>query len=123
MQLESYDCVLCSQNLVESSVHLFLTCPFAKDCWNSIGITFQGNISIAEAVLQIKSQSDNRFFMISAILMSWAIWIVRNDFIFKNFHPDVDRAREIYMKEIQLISLRARVKDSVLFDQWIQNLL
>jgi len=123
MQLDSYNCVLCNLSIEETSTHLFLNCPFAKECWSSIGITFQDNISAAEAVMQIRSQSSNRFFMISAILMSWAIWTVRNDFIFKNFQPEVEKAKEIFKKETHILSLRAKAKDSILFDQWIQNLL
>jgi hypothetical protein len=61
--------------------------------------------------------------MSSAILMSWAIWTVRNDFIFKNFQPEVEKAKEIFKKETHILSLRAKAKDSILFDQWIQNLL
>jgi hypothetical protein len=61
--------------------------------------------------------------MIYAILMSWAIWIVRNDFIFKNLQPGVDKVKEIFKKETQLLSLRAKAKDSILFYQWIQNQL
>lgn len=123
MQLDSYKCVLCNDSIVETSTHLFLDCPFAKDCRNSIGIAFQGNISAADAMMQIRSQSSNWFFMMFAILMSWVIWTVRSDQIFKNLQPEVDRAKEVFRKEIQLLSLRARAKDSNLFDQWIQNLL
>jgi hypothetical protein len=84
MQLESYNCVRCSLNTEETSNHLFLSCPFAKECWNSISISFQSNITSTETVLEIRAQSNNRFFMISAILMSRAIWTVRNDLSFKN---------------------------------------
>jgi len=101
MQLESYNCVVCNLSAEETSAHLFLNCPFAKQCWSSIGISFQGNIIATEAILEIRSQANNRFFMISAILMSWA--------------------KEVFKKEIQLLTLRAKAKDSALFDQWIQN--
>lgn len=70
MQLGSYNCVLCNLSTEETSTHLFMNCLFAKDCWNSIGISFQDGIIAAEAVIAIRSQSNNRFFMISAILMT-----------------------------------------------------
>lgn len=123
MQLDSYNCVLCSLLTKETSNHIFLECPFAKECWNSIGITFQSNITITEAVLEIRSQSNHHFFMISGIMMSCAIWTFRNDFIFKNIQPDVRRVKEVFKKEIQLLFLRAKSKDSLIFDLWIQNLL
>lgn len=123
MQLASYNCVLCNLSTEETSTHLFLRYPFAKECWTSIGISFQDGITATEAIMEIRSQSNNRFFMISAILMAWVIWTVRNDFIFKNLQPEVEQAIEVFKKEIQLLSLRAKAKDSILFDQWIQNLL
>lgn len=123
MQLDSYNCVMCSLNVEETSAHLFLECPFAKECWNSIGITFQDNILATEAVLQIRAQSSNSFFMIAAIVMSWAIWTVRNDFILKNIQPEVEKAKEVFRKEINLLTLRAKARDPVLFDRWIHNLL
>jgi len=61
--------------------------------------------------------------MISAILMSWAIWTIRNDFIFKNLQPEVEMAKEVFKKEIQFLSLRSKAKDLALFNQWTQNLL
>jgi hypothetical protein len=51
--------------------------------------------------------------MISAILMSWAIWTVQNDFIFKNIQPQVERAKEVFLREMKLLTLRAKAKDSL----------
>jgi len=61
--------------------------------------------------------------MMVAILMCWAVWTVRNGFIFKNVQPSVQAAKETFKKELSLLSLRAKAKVSVTFDLWIQNLL
>jgi len=61
--------------------------------------------------------------MIYAILMSWAIWTIRNGFIFNNVQPQVELAKEVFLKELKLLTLRVKARDSLIFDLWIQNLL
>jgi hypothetical protein len=38
MLLESYDCELCMLHKKDKLRHIFYICPFAKSCWNLIGI-------------------------------------------------------------------------------------
>jgi hypothetical protein len=54
--------------------------------------------------------------------MCWAIWSVRNDLIFKGGPPEPMMAKEIFQKEIKILALRVKVKLSVTFDLWVQNL-
>jgi hypothetical protein len=54
--------------------------------------------------------------------MCWAIWTVRNDFIFKNEQPDIQAAKRI-LKKNELSLLRAKAKVAITFDLWNQNLL
>ena len=105
---------MCNLLVEETSVHLFLDCPFTKNFWNSLGFNFQNNLSLPDAVSQIRLQGNPRFFMISAILMSWAIWTVRNGFIFNNIQPQVELAKKVFLKELKLQNLRVRAKDSYL---------
>jgi hypothetical protein len=35
---DSYTCELCLLQRVETMRHMFLLCPFAKNCWASIGV-------------------------------------------------------------------------------------
>jgi hypothetical protein len=118
------DGVMSSSSSVEETVHhLFLDCQFAKDCWNMLGITIQDGTDIFQAVNQIRDQSHPVFFLVVVILMCWAIWNVRNDLIFKGRPPDPSVAKDIFLKEIKILSLRVKVKLSGTFDLWIQNLL
>ena len=123
MQLDSFLCVLCNTSEEETCQHLFIDCPFAKQSWDLLNISFQNGTNINDCITQIRNQSHPVFFMMVAILMCWAIWSVRNDFIFRNIQPNVQTAKEIFRKEIALLSLRAKTKDSITFDLWIQNLL
>jgi hypothetical protein len=123
MHIDSYNCVLCQESVEEMTEHLFLHCQFAKECWNQINIGIPPDLSITEAAEQIRHQSHPDFFMMVTILMCWAIWIVRNDFIFKRVQPNISTAKAFYTKEMKILSLPARTRFTHTFDLWIQNLL
>jgi hypothetical protein len=38
MHLDSYNCVLCNLSEEETVDHLFMYCPFARDCWDLLNI-------------------------------------------------------------------------------------
>jgi hypothetical protein len=61
--------------------------------------------------------------MILVILLCWAIWIARNDVIFKTLPASVDAAIDLLLSELNLLTVRARSKDTSAFDLWIHNLL
>jgi len=123
MHLESYNCVLCQNTVEESTQHLFLSCQFAKDCWNLIGIAIQTDNDVFTAINQIRDQSHPVFFMAVIILMCWAIWTARNDVIFKRTPASFLSVKALFLKELKLLSLRAKTRFSETFDLWIQNLL
>lgn len=74
MHLNSYNCVLSQLDLEETVTHLFLECPFVKNCCNLFNVVFGVNASFPEALPQIRSQNNSQFFMVLAILLCWAIW-------------------------------------------------
>ena len=120
MHLESYSCVLCQESVEETTQHLFLDCQFSNDyCWNSIGVTFQANTEIMEAINQIRDQTHPSFFMAIAILMCWSIWSVRNNFIFKGIQPNTNAVKEIFQKELKVLWASL----SLTFDLWLENFL
>jgi hypothetical protein len=98
MHLESYFCVLYQDQVEENVHHLFLGCSFVQNCWNLINISLLPNSSFPEAVLQMKELSHPRFFMPMAILVCWAIWKVRYDFIFNNQQQSLSAAKETFRK-------------------------
>lgn len=54
MHLESYNCVLCLQNVEETCQHLFLLCPFAQQCWNFIQVVVPFNEDFQEVIEYFK---------------------------------------------------------------------
>ena len=46
--LPSYSCILCSENVEETSLHLFFDCSFSRECWDSILIGKRRGISVLD---------------------------------------------------------------------------
>ena len=84
MFLEDYNCVLCTSLIEESVTHLFLVCPFAIDCWASLGRII------------LRAQLQFPFSMEIIVTMCWSIWAVRNDQIFRD--PTLQRCMSIFKR-------------------------
>ena len=83
MHLPFYNCVLCSSNSDETVQHLFLECEMAKACWNLVGITINLALDHLQILESFKMQLNVSFYMEIIIIMSWSIWTIRNDVIFR----------------------------------------
>ena len=121
MILQSHDCVLCNQNSRETLEHLFLVCPFATQFSASLELTvpmFQDHI---EVVASFRRQLNIPFFMEVIILGCWGIWMSRNDFIFRQLSPSVQRGRSILKKELALAMQRANNSIKEPLNEWINN--
>ncbi|KAL6596864.1 hypothetical protein ACP70R_046998 [Stipagrostis hirtigluma subsp. patula] len=51
------------------------------------------------AIRSFKEQLGVPFFMEVIIIMAWSIWTVRNNWLFNNVDPSVERCRDIFQKE------------------------
>jgi hypothetical protein len=80
--LLSYNYVLCNLHMEETLEHLFLSCSFAEACWTSLNL-FVPQDDPFSVILSFKNQLVVPFFMEITILMSWSIWMARNDLIFR----------------------------------------
>jgi hypothetical protein len=72
MYLESYSCELCLLQKEEKLIHMFLRCPFAKNCWLMIGVHVPSWLRPHRAVKHIKRQLKVPFVMELIIIMSWS---------------------------------------------------
>lgn len=55
--------------------------------------------------------------------MCWAIWMVRNDAIFRNIQSSIDGCRDHFKKEFALVLLRAKENTKDLMSIWGNNIL
>jgi hypothetical protein len=106
----------------ETLEHLFLMCPFALDCWNLIHVLIpQG--APHDSLLALKGLLQVDFFMDIIILMSWTIWMARNDFIFRGQHPSLQVAVQRFKSEFALVILRAKMFRKSSMTTWIESVM
>jgi hypothetical protein len=120
MDLDSYTCDLCILQKLETSAHLFLRCNFAKACWNSLGVTYVSTRTIPQIFKQIKEKLAVPFAMEIVILMTWSIWLTRNDWIFSHLDPSVPNCRRKFKGEFCLLLLRAKPTLLPAMSDWIE---
>ena len=89
-------------------VHLFLHCPFAQSCWSTIGLNV-GHTDPFPTLKYLRTQLNVPLFMEVIILLSWSIWMQRNDCIFKGIQPNHHNCRSHFIKEFTLVILRAKL--------------
>ena len=87
MHIEDYQCVLCQQSSEETIVHLLFYCPFAKDCWGLVNFQFAYHLTIPQIFQAWKTLLKVDFSLDIFILFCWAVWMMRNDVIFRNKNP------------------------------------
>lgn len=123
MELPSYDCVLCASNTEETLEHLFLQCPFAIQCWQMLHLQIDFLYNSIQSLQSFKVQLHVPFFMDVIILLSWCIWMARNDQIFRNIQPTLQRCRSHFEQEFAWVILRAKKSLPQEMQLWMDNFL
>jgi hypothetical protein len=82
--LEDYSCVLCSSGSEETLEHLFFTCPFSQDCWDTLHIYWNTNLEPLDMVIKARTIFGHSIFRELMITACWIKWKTRNNIIFDN---------------------------------------
>jgi hypothetical protein len=122
MELDSYTCEMCILQRSETCAHLFFRCNFTKACWASIGITVPTTRLVTSIINRIRRLLNLPFFMEIIILMAWSIWNTRNDWIFSELDPSVQRCRDKFVREFSLLLLRAKPASIPALQSWLAAL-
>jgi hypothetical protein len=122
MAMDSYDCVLCNMPTEECLDHLFLTCDFAKQCWNLLGINIHQSDSFPDVVSSFRDKLQSEFFMVAVILLCWSIWTARNGWIFKNMHPSIQNCKQSFLTELRLVLHRIKPSALPRFELWMHSI-
>jgi hypothetical protein len=117
MVLDSYMCELCLLQRVETLRHLFLLCPFAKNCWASIGTLVPSWLRAERNTVYMKRHINKPFAMEIIITMSWCIWKERNGWLFNNEDSSVQHCSAIFKAEFALVIRRAKRHHAILMTQ------
>lgn len=121
MFLEDYNCVVCSLCTEETLLHLFVNSPFAEQCWNTLGLTVQNYADPLDTIASFRIQLGLPFSMEIIISMSWAIWSVRNEAIFRNVQPSIQNAKRHFWSEFAQVILRAKKSYEPAISQWLED--
>lgn len=120
MVLGDYNYVLCDLALEESLIHLFLACPFSRDCWITLGLVIQNLADPFGTLHSFRQQLQVPFFMEIIVTMCWSIWTERNDAIFKHVQPSIASCKSTFRREFAQVILRAKSSLKPLFTQWLE---
>jgi hypothetical protein len=122
MILDTYSCELCLRPWRESVTHLFFRCPFAKGCWNAIGVTFISTRPLFQILKQIKSKLGVTFFMEVIILLCLSIWHTRNYWMFEGVQPWIQDCKRHFITEFSLVLHRAKYRHLQHMMMWLEAL-
>jgi hypothetical protein len=120
MVLPSYNCVACLDGVEETAVHLFLECSFARSCWSLLGVTIISSPDTFQRLGSIREQLNVPFDLEIIILMSWCIWLIRNDEIFRNFPVDCLRCLQLFKSFFSQLLWKAKKKYFPQIEQWLE---
>jgi hypothetical protein len=102
--------------------YLFLSCPFAKNCWITLGINPPTWLNADRATKSIKRQLNVPFAMDIIMIMCWGIWSERNAWIINNEPPQVQNCIATFKKEFSLVGHRAKRSLVQPMEDWLFSL-
>ena len=120
MHLDDYNCAVCSLASEETLLHLFLDCQFVVECWGTLGLVIHNSADPFDTITSFRAQLGVPFSMEIIISMSWAIWSVRNDAIFRNVQPQISHAKYHFRRDFAQVILRGKANLAPLFSQWLE---
>jgi hypothetical protein len=107
----------------ETVEHLFLDCELAKACWGKIGLTVDSSLNPLQIFQSFRLQLGVAFFMEVIIVMSWSIWTLRNDVIFRGIPASTLRGAEIFKDIFGLLLWRAKKKYFPAISSWLEQVV
>nr|TKW31488.1 hypothetical protein SEVIR_2G109000v2 [Setaria viridis] len=123
MALPLYNCVLCHYNKIKTLFHLLLECPFAQDCWIHLGLYANLQLDPFSIMNIFKTQLQVPFFMEIIIIMSWCIWMARNDSIFRDIPPTTQGAIPRFKTIYSLVLHRVKEVRKQSMVEWLELML
>lgn len=93
------------KRVLEDLEHLFFTCPFARNCWDSVGFSWSLSTQVNPRVLLAARNFRGVCFFEIISSVAWNIWKERNDFIFNSIVPSH-------------VSWKRRTKQDILLHQY-----
>lgn len=122
MDLPSYSCVLCNGDIEKVFITCFCNVRLGKLVGNLLHLEISDPTDLHNSLESLKVQLNVPFFMDVIILLSWSIWMARNDLIFRNIQPSLQNVKDFF-QEFALVILRAKKNAPTLMSSWIDTTL
>jgi hypothetical protein len=106
--LQSYDCVMCSNNVEETLEHLFFDCTFSAWFWHLVAIAWDPSLPMMERLQSARVGFGASIFMEIVILVSWCIWTLRNRVIFDGAVSSLGQWKRSLREELFLCLLKCK---------------
>jgi hypothetical protein len=103
------------ENVEEDIRHLFFSCPFSDACWTYLGIHWDLSLDFQSMILNARFGFNSVIFREIFIVGAWAIWCHRNDIILYDSALSFAKWRTFFVRELDLVLLRAkpRIADKI----------
>lgn len=101
-------CIMCNSGAEEEIDHLFFQCPFAGQCWASIGFTWDINLPLPERLASAYQTHGLEFFTEASLIAAWELWKLRDDKVFQRQDPTHSIWLANFKNQCLLQSLRFR---------------
>jgi hypothetical protein len=121
MDLQDYSCVLCTRNIEEDVLHLFLECPFSKWCWRFVSVHWNTSLLPQDMLIKSRRQFGSKKFSEVIMVAGWTIWCHRNAVIFDASSVSLGHWKEAFKDELSLIIHRANSKTKPLLCDWLSK--
>jgi hypothetical protein len=115
-------CRICNLDILEDMSHLFFTCPFAQNCWNSLAIYWDVNLDLFDMIQSAFGNFGQSFFMEVVGTACWQIWLKRNALIFDNVQPSLTIWKADFKEDFTLLLHRVKEEDRPRYQSWIDNI-
>jgi hypothetical protein len=119
--LDEYTCVLYTSGQEESMEHLFFNCAFSQWCWRLLHISRSQLDNHLDRIVDGRRKFGNRMYREVFLIACWAIWCHRNEIIFDGVHASLNRWKQLFRQEFQLLLHRGKPALEVEFRVWFCN--
>ena len=115
--LEDAACEICGVE-DEDCQHLILSCPFAKQAWQALGMNTAHGDVLKLWALPRPTSIPSKHYDSFVLLICWNIWKHRNDVIFNTLPPSRRRLWDACKSEARDWSCIWKREDYIVCDAW-----
>lgn len=94
--------------------------PFPKDCWGLFDFQYTNTnqLRIPKIFREWQILQNTSFSLDIFILVCWAIWVMRNDIVFRNKTPSIDDCKRTITVESLLLLHRTKAWITPILEAW-----